>query len=207
MVTDIRNGSGKFGPMIDVKDEDPMTLDESVKNESAGETARSYYGKYRGVVVNNIDPMQIGRVIAEVPDVLGETPSGWAMPCMPVAGIQAGCFMVPPIGSQVWVEFEQGNKDKPIWTGGFWETVAEVPVMANNPMAVPPGQNIVLQTTGGAALVLSDAVGPWANGIVLKSASGATILVNNSGIFIDNGQGASIALEGAKIVFEPPLGG
>lgn len=182
-------------------------MHELTSNQSRGEVTRSYYGKYRGVVVDNIDPMQIGRVIAQVPDVLGDTPSSWAMPCVPVAGIQAGCFVVPPVGSHVWVEFEKGSPDYPIWTGGFWEYPAEVPAMALNPSAVPPGQNIVLQTTGGAALVLSDAVGPWANGIVLKSASGATIVVNNSGIFIDNGQGASIALEGATIVFEPAVGG
>ena len=60
--------------------------------------------------------------MVQVPDVLGETPSSWAMPCVPAAGIQAGCFIVPPIGSQVWVEFEQGDPDYPIWTGGFWGT-------------------------------------------------------------------------------------
>ena len=37
--------------------------------------ARRYYGKYRGVVVDNIDPLQIGRILAQVPDVLGETVS------------------------------------------------------------------------------------------------------------------------------------
>ena len=73
-------------------------------------------------MINNIDPEQIGRIMAQVPDVLGETPSSWAMPCVPAAGIQAGVFVVPPIGSQVWVEFEQGDPDYPIWTGGFWGT-------------------------------------------------------------------------------------
>jgi hypothetical protein len=180
-------------------------MDESTLRELTGGAVKSYYGKYRGLVLNNNDPLQIGRVIAQVPDVFGETPSSWAMPCVPVAGIQAGCFVVPPIGSHVWVEFEQGNKDYPIWAGGFWGVAAEVPVMALNPMAVPPGQNIVLQTTGGNAFVLSDAVEPWANGIVLKSTNGATILVNAKGIYIDNGQGASIALEGKQVVFEPPL--
>ena len=165
-----------------------------------------FYGKYRGVVVNNIDPMQIGRVIVQVSDVLGETPSSWAMPCVPVAGTQAGCFVVPPIGSQVWVEFEKGNPDYPIWTGGFWGSVADVPVLALNPPPVPPGQNIVFQTTEGNALVLSDAVDPVGMGIVLKSASGAMIVVNSTGITIDNGRGASIVLEGPKIVFKPYFG-
>ena len=88
----------------------------------AASSAR-YYGKYRGTVLVNIDPLQIGRIMAQVPDVFGETPTSWAMPCVPAAGIQAGCFVVPPIGSQVWIEFEQGDPDYPIWTGGFWGTI------------------------------------------------------------------------------------
>ena len=95
--------------------------------------------------------------LLQVPDVLGETPSSWAMPCVPAAGIQAGIFIVPPIGSQVWVEFEQGDPDYPIWTGGFWGLAADVPTFAIAPPAIPPGQNIVLQTTGENMIMVSDA--------------------------------------------------
>ena len=162
--------------------------------------APRYFGKYRGTVVENIDPQQIGRIIAQVPDVLGATPSGWAMPCVPVAGTQAGCFIVPPIGSQVWIEFEAGNPDNPIWTGGFWGSVADVPVLATAPAAIPPGQNIVLQTTGQNVILLSDAAPtPASGGILLKSSSGATICVNASGIYISNGQGATITLVGPTV--------
>jgi hypothetical protein len=160
-----------------------------------GGRAARYSGKYRGTVLVNIDPLQIGRIMVQCSDVLGETPSTWAMPCMPVAGMQAGVFAVPPIGSQVWVEFEQGNPDFPIWTGGFWGTAAQVPVFAAAPPAIPPGQNIVIQTTGGASLVVGDAPPtPATGGIVLKSAGGAMIVVNDSGIYITNGQGATITM-------------
>ncbi len=57
-----------------------------------------FYGKYRGTVMNNIDPLLIGRIQAIVPDVAGFIPSSWAMPCVPVAGINMGVFTVPPIG-------------------------------------------------------------------------------------------------------------
>jgi hypothetical protein len=162
--------------------------------------AKRYYGKYRGLVIENVDPLQIGRVIVQVPDVLGDTPSSWAMPCVPAAGIQAGCFIVPPIGSQVWVEFEQGNADYPIWTGGFWGSVADVPIFAAAPPPIPPGQNIVLQTTGRNLLLVSDAEPtPVSGGVMLKSASGAMIVVNDTGIYIDNGRGATITLAGATV--------
>jgi hypothetical protein len=169
----------------------------SAGDTSPGGGAKRFYGKYRGVVIENIDPEQIGRVMVQVPDVLGEIPSSWAMPCVPVAGIQAGIFAVPPIASQVWVEFEQGDPDYPIWSGGFWGLVADVPVFATAPPAIPPGQNIVMQTTGQNMIMVSDAPpSPVTGGIVLKSVSGAMIVVNETGIYISNGQGAMITLVG-----------
>ena len=146
---------------------------------------KKFYGKYRGLVVDNIDPLQTGRVMAQVPDVLGLIPSSWALPCVPMAGIQAGAFMVPPIGSQVWIEFEQGDPNYPIWTGGFWGTVAEVPALATVPPAIPPGCNIVFQTTLQSTIVLSDAPPtPLTGGIILKS--GASLMViNATGIYIN----------------------
>jgi len=161
---------------------------------------KRFYGKYRGLVVENLDPEQIGRVLLQCPDVLGEIPSSWAMPCVPVAGIQCGIFCVPPIGSQVWVEFEQGDPDYPIWTGGFWGLVADVPIFATAPPAIPPGQNIVMQTTGQNMIMVSDAPpSPITGGIVLKSVSGAMIVVNETGIYISNGQGAMITLVGPAV--------
>jgi hypothetical protein len=169
-------------------------------SSSAGNNPKRFYGKYRGLVVENLDPEQIGRVLLQVPDVLGEIPSSWAMPCVPVAGIQSGIFAVPPIGSQVWVEFEQGDPDYPIWTGGFWGLVADVPVFATAPPAIPPGQNIVMQTTGQNMIMVSDAPPtPVTGGIVLKSVSGAMIVVNETGIYISNGQGATITLVGPAV--------
>jgi len=167
---------------------------------SAGSNPRRFYGKYRGLVIENIDPQQIGRVLVQVPDVLGAIPSSWAMPCVPAAGIQSGTFIVPPIGSQVWIEFEQGDPDYPIWTGGFWGIVASVPVLATALAAIPPGQNIVLQTTGQNMIMVSDsAPTPVSGGIVLKSTTGAMIVVNDTGIYISNGKGATITMVGPTV--------
>ena len=156
-----------------------------------------FFGKYRGMVLDNRDPMQIGRIMAQVPDVLGESPSGWALPCTPAAGTQAGVFIAPPIGSQVWMEFERGDPDYPIWTGGFWGVAADVPMAAHTPEPIPPGQNIVLRTTGQNSFPVSDApASPGGGGLVLKAAGGATIVVNDAGVIISNGKGATITLIG-----------
>ena len=157
---------------------------------------QKYYGKYRGVVLNNVDPMQQGRLQVQVPDVTGLSPASWAMPCVPIAGIQSGMVALPVPGSGVWVEFEQGDPDHPIWTGCFWGSAAEVPALARvTPPAIPA---ITLQTPLQNGLTVSDLPGPT-GGIMLKSATGAMLIVNDTGIYIQNGKGAMITLVGPTV--------
>ena len=156
-----------------------------------------FYGKYRGLVLNNIDPMQMNRLLVQVPDVAGLIPITWAMPCVPVAGIQNGMVALPMIGSGVWIEFEHGDADYPIWVGCFWGSAAEVPALAR---ATPPGLSaITLQTPLQNGLTVSDMPGPT-GGIMLKSTTGATLIVNDTGIYIQNGKGASIVMTGPTVI-------
>ncbi len=156
---------------------------------------RRYFGKYRGTVLNNVDPLGRGRLLVEVSDVLGLVPSTWALPCVPFAGIQTGFYALPLIGSGVWVEFEQGDPDFPIWVGCFWGSLAEVPAMSK---AVPPGvPGITLQTPLMSGITISDVPGPT-GGILLKSGT-ASISISTTGIIIQNGAGASITLTGPAV--------
>lgn len=157
-----------------------------------GTCDKLYFGKYRATVINNLDPMQMGRVQALVPDVTGNLPSSWAMPCLSVGGMQGGMFTVPIVGSGVWIEFEQGDPDYPIWTGCFYGSAAETPSLAK---AVPPGvPAITFQTPLQNGLTISDVPGPT-GGILIKTASGAFISISDVGITISNGQGAMINLQ------------
>jgi uncharacterized protein involved in type VI secretion and phage assembly len=155
-----------------------------------------YYGKYRGTVVNNVDPMLIGRIQAIVPDVSSVVPSSWAMPCFPMAGIQTGAIAAPPIGAGVWVEFEKGDPDYPIWTGCYFGTAAEVPALH---LLTPPGLSaITLQTMLQNGITVTDLPGPT-GGIVIKTTTGASLIVNDTGIYIQNGKGASIVMVGPAV--------
>jgi uncharacterized protein involved in type VI secretion and phage assembly len=158
-----------------------------------------FWGKYRGIVMNNIDPLLKGRLLVQVPDVLSLTPSSWAEPCVPLAGPTGppmGVYMVPPIGAGVWVEFEQGDPEKPIWVGCRWGLPTDVPPLAH--LGLPISPNIVLQTAGQNSLVISDLPGPT-GGIMLKSMTGATLIVNDTGIYIQNGKGASLIMTGPTV--------
>jgi type VI secretion system secreted protein VgrG len=80
-----------------------------------------YVGKYRGYVHDVNDPQNCGRIRAIVPRLLGEqTPTGWALPAAPYAGPNQGFFAIPEPGAGVWIEFEEGDLSKPIWTGAWW---------------------------------------------------------------------------------------
>ena len=161
--------------------------------------SRRFVGKFRGVVAQNIDPEMRGRLMVIVPDVLGPVPSSWAEPCVPLAGPTGppmGVYLLPPIGAGVWVEFEQGDVDRPIWVGCRWGAQSDVPTLAQ--AGLPTQPNIVLQTLGQNALIISDLPGPT-GGIMLKSATGSTLIVNDTGIYIQNSQGASIMLTGPTV--------
>lgn len=158
-----------------------------------------FFGKYRGTVMNNIDPNNVGRLLVQVPDVLGPTPSSWAEPCVPLAGPTGppmGVFLVPPIGAGVWVEFEQGDPQYPIWVGCRWGLPSDVPPIAR--AGLPTSPNIVLQSMLQHFICISDLPGPT-GGILLKTATGAMISVSDIGITISNGKGATIQMTGPAV--------
>jgi hypothetical protein len=162
-----------------------------------------YWGKYRGTVLQNVDPERKGRLQIEVPDVMSLLPTSWAEPCVPLAGPTGppmGVYMVPPIGAGVWVEFEHGDPNRPVWVGCRWGLQSDIPTLAQlgNP-ADPP---IVIQSLLQHSIMISDMPPtPATGGIILKSTTGAMIVVNDSGIYISNGKGAMITLIGTVIDF------
>jgi hypothetical protein len=91
-----------------------------------------FFGHYRGVVTNNIDPMQIGRVQVQVPDVFRAGEALWAMPCAPASQAGKVGSSLPKIGAALWIAFEQGDRNQPIWTGCFYASAAETPSSLRN---------------------------------------------------------------------------
>jgi uncharacterized protein involved in type VI secretion and phage assembly len=94
-------------------------LDQLEEMLADAQSRKHYYGKFRGTVVDNTDPLQRGRLSVLVPAVLGSE-SSWAMPCVPYAGADVGFYALPDVGTSVWVEFEAGDLSYPIWSGCFW---------------------------------------------------------------------------------------
>lgn len=167
------------------------------EDSADGGVGRRFYGKYKGVVQNNVDPQKRGRINVTVPDVLGLFTSSWAEPCLPFAGPQMGMYIVPAPGANVWIEFERGDPDHPIWVGYAWGTTAEVPAGA---LPTTPGTPVVVtETPTKNALVLSDVPVPpmQSGGILLRAGATSYIAVEPAGITI---VGATIRVTGATNV-------
>ena len=134
----------------------------------------------------------IGRIRARVPDVLGDQESGWAMPCAPFGGDGMGFFALPKSEAGVWIEFEHGDPDYPIYSGCWWGSAAEVPPL----LLAPPYKKVMLKTEGATAFCWTT---PGIGGITLETSGGQKIVINSMEIEIDNGQDGSIKLTGPQV--------
>jgi uncharacterized protein involved in type VI secretion and phage assembly len=150
----------------------------------------AFLGKYRGLVSNNSDPQNRGRLRVKVPDVFGEKETGWALPCLPYAADQVGFYSVPPVNASVWIEFENGDPDYPIWSGCFWEE-------QKWPASLADPKNKVFKTEM-CTITLANQDG--SNGeITIETKSGAKITLNESGIEITDGKNGSITLKSSQL--------
>lgn len=133
-----------------------------------------HWGKYRGVVIDNNDPKQMGRIRALVPEILGDEETGWALPCVPYAGDEVGWFALPPVGTGVWIECESGLLSAPVWSGCWWKEGA-LPNRATPDIKV-------IKTAAGHTITLDDSGS--AEKVEITDKDGAKIVMKSSGIEI-----------------------
>jgi uncharacterized protein involved in type VI secretion and phage assembly len=148
-------------------------LDETLVSELLDRVRNRFYGKYRGTVTA-IDADTL-RIKAKVPAVLGDSETGWCVPCVPYAGPGVGFAFLPESGAGVWIEFEGGDVSYPIWVGCYWRE-GELPSDAT-----PTVKTIV--TAKGAKLLLDDD----AQTITLTDGSQNTVTLSSDGIMLERG--------------------
>ena len=160
-----------------------------------GDGTRKFYGRYRGTVANNVDPKRLGRLQVVVPDVLGDESCIWAEPATPLAGSNMGIFFVPDNDTGVWVEFQQGDPNYAIWTGGWRGSTSDEPDAA----AAPTNPPIILQTRTQNQLIISSSPG---EGLTLQTGAGTQgpqIVITSTSIKLSTGQGATVELTGNSV--------
>ncbi|MFN2627078.1 MAG: phage baseplate assembly protein V [Gaiellaceae bacterium] len=148
-----------------------------------------FIGKYQAIVVDNDDPRGLARIKVRAPEVFGDETTGWALPCSPYAGPNAGLAAVPPVGSLVYVEWPAGDTSRvPIWSGGSWADGEGVPDAGPDVL--------VLVTPAGHKVELRDSAG--SESIEVMAVSGARMLLDSNGISIEFGS-QKIALTSASV--------
>jgi len=176
---------------------------EQLLTEVAENQRNRVFGKYRGTVVSVDDPLERGRIQAQVPAVLGDVALPWAMPCVPYAGPGHGLVLLPEVGDGVWMEFEGGNVDAPIWSGGWWgdgdlpepgaPRVRVLRTSAGHRIVLDEdGDEIRLEHPGGAELVFE-------SGTVRIQLGTQRIEISQSEINLNNGM-VKVTAAGASLV-------
>ena len=172
------------------------------------------YGKYRAFVADNKDPEKLGRLRLIIPTVLGASETGWALPCFPFGGGKSyGWFAVPDNEAQVWAEFEEGDINRPIWTGVFWQNDTDIPKEA----AKEEPTTRLFQTPSGHIMQFDDEkdeesfrlfhpreaeISIDKNGsMVLKDASGANITLDADGkkIIIEDANNNQLIMDSSGV--------
>ena len=140
-------------------------LDDILTQHEQQHSTDRFFGKFRGRVTDNQDPLSLGRIRAQVPDVLREVETGWALPAAPYAGDGVGVYTIPAVDAGVWIEFEAGDVSRPIWTGCFWganQLPKDETASATNPdkKIIRTAQGLLLCfDDGGKTITLSDSNG------------------------------------------------
>jgi hypothetical protein len=189
-------------------DADRINAPTAGSHERVERLENQYFGKYRGIVVDNKDPEQLGRLRVWVPslfpveedaqpeDAGSPSVSEWAWPCSPFGGsAEQGMFFVPEVGSKVWVEYEEGNLDSPIWVGVFWSRPggkSEIPTEAQDMQSNEPKRR-VLKTSSGHVLEFNDTDGT--ESITLRHKDGAMLFFDEKGsVTVGNKNGTFLYL-------------
>jgi len=158
---------------------------------SPDQTTTRFYGKYRGLVTDNQDPLNLGRIKANVPEVLQDTTTGWALPVAPYAGDGVGVYTVPDSGAGVWIEFEAGDVSRPIWSGCWWGD-NQLPKDESGSDTKPSRK--IIRTADGLLLAMNDG----GKTMSLSDSNGDNILK------FEVQQGQITLQAGTKVVVEAP---
>lgn len=121
-----------------------------------------YYSSYRGFVYSNEDPENLNRLQLLVPHLNPRVPDEtWAYPKNNYSGNGYGLHILPKKGNMVWVEYEFGNLDNPIWSFGHYSENQKAEEFTDD--------NIFgFKTPAGSLVIINDNEGEESISIKLK---------------------------------------
>lgn len=164
-----------------------------------------YYSVYKGIVTDNADPQDQGRIKVRLPELGRDDPLElFAYPISPFAGPGFGIFFPPEVDARVWVMFEGGNPTLPLYLGGWWSNPSKAPGGSQVPVdASPNGQAPVvreIRTKGGHRVIFDDG-GP-SPGITIQTANGCIVQLDDTGLGIKIIASQEVTIQTASATIE-----
>jgi hypothetical protein len=135
---------------------------------------KKYYGVVTGRVINQLDPLALGRVQVQLQFIDSLDLSPWARVATPLAGPLCGFYFIPNVGDEVLVAFEQGDPNVPYVVGGLWSAFTPPPL----PSPLP--QISMIKTLAQNTIMFTD-IPPT---ITIMTPAGQTILMTEAGVQI-----------------------
>ncbi len=96
-------------------------------SQGTGGGHERFFGVAIGIVTDNDDPDQLGRVKVKYPWLSDDAESYWARVMAPGAGPDYGIVWLPQVSDEVLVAFEHGDISYPMVLGGLWNGQDAIP--------------------------------------------------------------------------------
>lgn len=162
-------------------------------------TGNRIYGIVVGVVTNNQDPDNMGRVKVKFPWLSDTDESYWARLATPMAGKDRGLYVLPEIDDEVLIAFEHGDVRFPYVLGALW-----------NGQDKPPEQNSdgknnirMIKSRSGHIIRLNDEEGKETIEIIDKSGKNSIAIdTANNAIAITSNQDITLKATNGTIKLE-----
>ena len=174
-----------------------MDLVKVIQEQGLEVTGR-FYSVYRGIVESNDDPLQMNRLLVSIPDIMGGI-TQWALAKGQPGNYNSGVKgLTPDVGDLVYVEFEFGNPDKPLWTYNGWG-MEEIPAALASPNVmgiVTPNGNIVTinDDTGDISIRAKGSISLDIGGDHLIYAKDTVCINGESGVAINKGENGGVII-------------
>ncbi|MFZ0388992.1 MAG: phage baseplate assembly protein V [Calditrichia bacterium] len=134
------------------------------------------FGVAVGIVTNNQDPENLGRVKVQLPWLGSGDDTFWARMAVPMAGKERGTYFLPEVDDEVLVAFDQGSIDHPYVLGGLWNGSDKPP--ENN----SSGRNDIrkIRSRSGHEIIFNDNSSQRRESLEIHTNGGHTILLDDS---------------------------
>jgi phage protein D/phage baseplate assembly protein gpV len=133
-------------------------------------------GMLIGIVTDNQDPDDQGRVKVKFPALSGDHASTWAPVVVPGGGAERGIEFLPEVNDEVLVAFEQGDVNHPFVLGGVWNGLDAPPEKSGSIITNGRVQKRIIRSRTGHTITLDDS--DSGGGITIQDKAGNKIVLD-----------------------------